>query len=67
MGIDGKFDAEADQVSGKLKETAGQLTDNERLENEGKAESAKGGLKDAVEDVKDAAHKAADTIKDALK
>ena len=37
-----------------VKETIGDATDNERLENEGRADQSKAKLKDAVEDVKDA-------------
>jgi uncharacterized protein YjbJ (UPF0337 family) len=39
---------------GKVKETVGDATDNESLEAEGKMDQAKAGLKDKVEDVKDA-------------
>ena len=44
----------ADKASGKLKEGAGKLTGNKDMENEGKGEQAKGSLKKAVGDVKDA-------------
>ena len=47
----------SDDVKGKVKESAGKLTDDERLEQEGKRDQAKGELKDAVESVKDAAKK----------
>ena len=39
---------------GKTKEAAGKVTDDERLEAEGKMDQAKAGMKNAVEDVKDA-------------
>ena len=48
-----KIDAKGDQVKGKVKETAGRLTDDEGLEAEGKGDQAKGHLKDAAEKVKD--------------
>lgn len=39
-----KFDAKRDQISGKIKETVGHLTDDKSLEAEGKAEHTKGSL-----------------------
>lgn len=44
----------ADKAGGKMKEGAGKLTGNKDMENEGKADQAKGDLKKAVGDVKDA-------------
>lgn len=67
MSAQDKFDAKADQVTGKIKETAGDATDNEQWQAEGRGEQLKGGLKDAAADVKDAAGKAADAVKDAFK
>jgi uncharacterized protein YjbJ (UPF0337 family) len=49
-----------DDIKGKLKETGGELTGNERLANEGRADQVKGKVKDAFEDVKDAAEHARD-------
>lgn len=37
-----------DKVSGRVKEAAGALTDDEELKNEGKTEQAAGRVKDAV-------------------
>jgi len=54
MNTNDKFDAKADEVKGKVKETAGQVTDDEELEAEGKGDQIKGNLKQAVEKVKDA-------------
>ena len=54
MGMDDKAGNKADQAAGKLKQTVGDATDNERLENEGRADQSKAKLKDAAEDVKDA-------------
>ncbi|WP_081709994.1 CsbD family protein [Arthrobacter sp. 35W] len=54
MGIDDRVESAADKLKGTVKEAAGKLTDNDKLEAEGKADQAKGKLKDAVEDVKDA-------------
>jgi uncharacterized protein YjbJ (UPF0337 family) len=54
MGIDDRIQNAAEDLGGKAKETAGKMTDDERLEAEGKADQAKADLKNAAEDVKDA-------------
>lgn len=53
MGIGDKAEAGFDKVAGKAKETTGKLTDNERLEAEGKADQLKGSAKEGIERVKD--------------
>ena len=59
-GTGDKAEGAMDKTKGKVKEAVGGLTDNERLEREGKKDQAegavekvKGHLKDAVDDVKD--------------
>lgn len=42
-----------DDAKGKVKEAAGDLTDNDRLKGEGKVDQAKGGLKGALGDATD--------------
>ncbi len=42
-----------DETKGKIKEAAGDLTGNDDLEREGKADKAGGKIKDAVDSVKD--------------
>ncbi len=54
MGIDDKIKNAAQEARGKIKEGVGDLTDNERLEAEGKADQAAANVKQAGEDVKDA-------------
>jgi len=54
MSTDDKFDAKADELKGKTKQTAGRVTGDEELEAEGTGEKIKGNLKQAVEKVKDA-------------
>jgi uncharacterized protein YjbJ (UPF0337 family) len=54
MSTEDKFDAKADEVKGKVKETAGRATDDEELEAEGRGKQVKGNLKHGVEKVKDA-------------
>ncbi len=48
----------ADKASGATKEAAGKMTDNKKLEAEGKLDKAKGEAREFVGDVKDAAKKA---------
>jgi uncharacterized protein YjbJ (UPF0337 family) len=54
MGLNDKLDNTKDDMAGKAKEATGKLTDNERLEAEGKADQSKADLKQAGEKVKDA-------------
>jgi uncharacterized protein YjbJ (UPF0337 family) len=49
-----------DKVKGKIKQAAGSLSGDKKLEREGKMDEAKGKVKGAVEDVKH-------TVKDAVK
>jgi uncharacterized protein YjbJ (UPF0337 family) len=48
-----------DKGKGRLKEAAGDLTDDQSLKNEGKVDKASGGLKNTIGD-------AADKVKDAV-
>ncbi|MFI9818649.1 CsbD family protein [Saccharothrix variisporea] len=54
MGTDDKFSNKAEEMKGRAKEALGDATDNEQWQAEGKAERAKGALKEAGEKVKDA-------------
>jgi uncharacterized protein YjbJ (UPF0337 family) len=54
MGADDKARNIAEDVTGKAKEGAGKLTDDERLEAEGKADQVSADFKQAGEKVKDA-------------
>ena len=49
-----------DDAKGRVKEAAGDLTDDDSLKNEGKVDRASGSIKDKVGD-------AADKVKDALR
>ena len=53
MGWDDKVENVKDKAVGTAKEKAGQATDNERLEAEGKVEQSTADLKQAGEKVKD--------------
>lgn len=57
---------EADKTSGKLKQAAGGLTDDEELEAEGEREELAGKAKNALGDMADKAKGAVDSAKDAL-
>ena len=54
MGADEKFDNKAEELKGRAKAAVGDATDNEQWQAEGRAEQAKGALKQAGEKVKDA-------------
>jgi uncharacterized protein YjbJ (UPF0337 family) len=53
MSAENKIKAAADKMTGAAKEAVGTMTDNDRLVAEGKADKAKGHLRDAAENVKD--------------
>jgi uncharacterized protein YjbJ (UPF0337 family) len=54
MGTSDKIGNKVDEAAGKAKEATGKATDNERLEDEGRADQAKSDIKQAGEKVKDA-------------
>jgi len=54
MGIGDKIENAKDELVGKGKEASGKVTDNERLEAEGRAQQAEADVKQAGEKVKDA-------------
>ncbi len=53
-------DHKVDKAKGRVKEAAGDLTDDEELKNEGKVDKASGSVKEKVEG-------AVDAVKDKLK
>ena len=63
MGINDKIDAKTDQAKGKVKEELGEKFGDRSTELEGKGEQAKGEVKEGWENVKDAA----DDVKDAAR
>jgi len=54
MGLDDKIKNAAQDIVGKAKEAIGNVTDNDKLVAEGKADQVKADAKKAGEDVKDA-------------
>lgn len=55
-----------DDLKGRAKEAAGDLTDNEDLEREGKTDRAAGSAKEHIDNAKDKASDAVDSVKDKL-
>ena len=62
MSFVDKAKNKVEDLGGHAKEAAGKATGDHSTENEGKADQAKAGLKDAGEKVKDAGHKAKDAL-----
>lgn len=60
-------DSKLDQAKGKVKQAAGDLAGDRDLKREGKVEEASGNAKGVLEDLKDKAEDAVDTVKDELK
>jgi len=56
-----------DQIKGKAKQAAGDVTGDEELRQEGKVDETGGKVKDAVGDVKDAVEGVVDSVTDKLK
>jgi uncharacterized protein YjbJ (UPF0337 family) len=54
----------ADEMKGRAKEAAGDLTDDDRLKREGKADRAGGKVKSIVDDAKDKVDDAVAALKD---
>jgi len=61
------MDGTTDDMKGRVKEAAGDLTDNDDLKAEGAADRAGGKVKDAIDGAKDMADDAVDKVKDVLK
>ena len=51
-----------DKVTGKVKEVAGQVTGDKRLESEGKADQVKGSVKNATDNVTESAKGVRDSV-----
>jgi uncharacterized protein YjbJ (UPF0337 family) len=58
---------EGDKISGRVKQAAGDLTDDRELRNEGKKEETSGKVKSAVDSAKDKINDAVDSVKDRSK
>ena len=60
------MDTNTDEAKGRIKEAAGDLTGNDKLKSEGKADQAAGDAKKVVNDVADKAEELVDKVKDAV-
>jgi uncharacterized protein YjbJ (UPF0337 family) len=58
------MDNDLDQAKGRLKQAAGDLTNNEKLKKQGKADENAGKAKEFVEDMKDKAEDLIDQVRD---
>ena len=58
--------AETDQAKGRIKQAAGDLTDNDDLKREGQADETAGKVKDMLGDAKDKLDDAVDSVKKKL-
>ena len=54
MGIDDKIENKAEDLKGKAKEAAGEVSGDDELKSEGETDQTKSDLKDAKENIKDA-------------
>ena len=54
MGAEDKMKNKVEEVTGKVKETTGRATNDESLEQEGRADQSNPDIKQAAEKVKDA-------------
>lgn len=63
MGIGDDIKHGAEKLGGKAKEEWGDLTDNERLEAEGKAQQVEADVKDAAADLGDTIGRKVDDIR----
>ena len=52
-----------DKVKGNIKEAAGKVTGDKRLESEGKTDQVKGNVKKAAEDMSDSAKGVRDSVR----
>lgn len=66
MGLGDKIKNAAQEAGGKIKEEWGDLTDNERLEAEGKLQQAEANAKQGVEHAKDGLQDAKDEAGDVI-
>jgi uncharacterized protein YjbJ (UPF0337 family) len=60
------MEGKKDDLKGRVKEAAGDLTDDEELHREGKADRAAGSMKDKLERAKEKGEEFVDKAKDRL-
>jgi uncharacterized protein YjbJ (UPF0337 family) len=65
--MEGKFEGKKDDLKGRAKEAAGDLTDDDELKREGKADRAAGTVKEKLEKAKDKGEEVIDKAKERIK
>lgn len=56
--------AKTDQAKGRIKQAAGDLTDDDELKNEGKKDEVEGEAKEKIDEAKDRVSDAVDDLRD---
>ncbi|MFJ1457418.1 CsbD family protein [Nocardia wallacei] len=64
MSANDKFAHTVDDLSGKAKQAAGQVTGDDKLRDEGRTDQAEAGVKQAADDVKAAVGDAVNKLRD---
>jgi uncharacterized protein YjbJ (UPF0337 family) len=60
------MEGKMDEAKGRVKQAAGDLTDDDDLKREGKVDEAGGKIKQAIDDLKDKGDELVDKVKDKL-
>jgi uncharacterized protein YjbJ (UPF0337 family) len=63
MGNEQQNEGRLEQARGTVKETVGELTDNERMQREGEYDKAKGNIREGIGDVREDVDKTVDDWK----
>jgi uncharacterized protein YjbJ (UPF0337 family) len=64
--MEGKFEGKKDDFKGRVKEAAGDLTDDEELKREGKTDRAAGTIKEKLEKAKEKGEELVDKAKERI-
>lgn len=64
MGNEQQNEGKLEQARGTIKETVGDLTDDERMQREGEYDKAKGNIREGVGDVREDVERTVDDLQD---
>jgi uncharacterized protein YjbJ (UPF0337 family) len=64
--MEGKFEGKKNDFKGRVKEAAGDLTDDEELQREGKTDRASGKVKEKLEQAKEKGEELVDKAKERI-
>lgn len=64
--MEGKAEGKKDDLKGRVKEAAGDLTDDDRLKREGKTDRAAGAVKEKLEQAKEKGEEVIDKAKERI-